>query len=208
MTDTVMTAQQAQEEAKNLLVMAQTVSAARGDFEIQTEEQFLEVGNALREIQGRIKNVETRRKEWVDPLNKTVRSINGFFKPVVAEWETVVACFKRALTAYQRKKEEESRKALEEAAKIAADGNATGMTQDAQQYQALVAQGSALPPKAQGISTRESWKFRVTDASAVPREYLCVDEKKIAAVVKLSKGDTQIPGIEVYREDTVVVRSA
>lgn len=208
MSDANVNAEKAKEEAATLLMAAQAVSVARGDFEISSEEEFTEVGNALREIQGRIKTVEARRKEWVDPLNKTVRSINGFFKPVVTEWESVVTCLKKAMAAYQQRKQEESRKALEEAAKIAAAGNATGMTEDAQQYQALVAKGSALPPKADGITTRENWKFRITDASLVPREYLSVDEKKVGAAVKLSKGDTKIPGIEVYREDTVVVRSA
>lgn len=198
----------AQQEAVALLMTAKTVTAARGAFAIQTEDEYQEAGAVLREIQSRIKTVEERRKEWVDPLNKTVKSINGFFKPVVNEWESLVGDLKKAMADYQLRKQEEARKALEAAAQIAAEGNAIGATPEAQQYQALVAQGSAPPPKVDGISTRENWKFRITNEALVPREFLSVDERKVAAAVKLTKGNTQIPGIEVYREDTVVVRSA
>jgi hypothetical protein len=45
------------------------------------------------------------------------------------------------------------------------------------------------------------------DPALVPREYLCVDDKKIAAVVRAMKGDTRIAGIEVYPDTIAASRS-
>jgi len=51
-------------------------------------------------------------------------------------------------------------------------------------------------PKATGIGFTPEWGFRITDESLIPREYLMVDEKKIRAVVKAMKKQTNIPGVE------------
>lgn len=44
-------------------------------------------------------------------------------------------------------------------------------------------------------------KFRIVDPAQVPKEYLCVDLKKIQKVV--DAGMNTIPGIEVYEEEQV-----
>jgi hypothetical protein len=53
-------------------------------------------------------------------------------------------------------------------------------------------------PKAEGVSRSTAWKFRITDESLIPREYLIVDEKTIGQIVRAQMGKTKIPGIEVY----------
>lgn len=55
-------------------------------------------------------------------------------------------------------------------------------------------------PKVSGVSGRRVWKFRIKDASKLPREYTMPDEKKIGGVVRAMKSDTNIPGIEVWNE--------
>jgi len=62
------------------------------------------------------------------------------------------------------------------------------------------------PPKIDGLSGRKVWKFRVTDAGKVPREYMSVDKTKIMAAVVIGKGETKIPGVEVYQETIQNVR--
>lgn len=56
-------------------------------------------------------------------------------------------------------------------------------------------------PRVEGISKRQNWKFTITDAALIPREYLTVDEKKIGAVVRAMKDQTKIPGVQAYPED-------
>lgn len=62
-------------------------------------------------------------------------------------------------------------------------------------------------PKVEGLTTRKTWKYRIVDASLIPREYMAIDETKISGVVRAFKGDTKIPGVEVYEETSVVGRA-
>lgn len=62
-------------------------------------------------------------------------------------------------------------------------------------------------PDVKGISLVQTWKHEVVDPDLVPREYLIVDEKKIAAKVKQLEGLTDIPGVKVERDYIVRSRS-
>lgn len=54
-----------------------------------------------------------------------------------------------------------------------------------------------------GTSIRKEKKYRVINLDLVPREYLCLDEKKVELLVKAGM---DIPGIEVYEEEKVILR--
>jgi len=191
----------AQTEASTLLVQAKQVAAAVPTLTITTSEEYLQAGQGLVELKGRWKVVEEKRTSLVKPLNDVVKSINAMFKPVLDQWDVTMDVVKRAMHDYQVREAEAQRKALEEAARLAQQG------QTGQEFTALVAQGSAIPVKAQGVSTRVMWRWRVVDAAAVPREYLCVDAAKVEALVKEHKEGAKIPGIEVYREEIMAVRA-
>jgi hypothetical protein len=61
------------------------------------------------------------------------------------------------------------------------------------------------PPKVEGVIPTKVWKWKVTDASLIPADYWVLDEVTINATVRAQKGETQIPGIEVYSEGGVAV---
>jgi hypothetical protein len=70
-----------------------------------------------------------------------------------------------------------------------------------------VAPAITLPkPKAEGIATRKVWKFRITDAKLIPRDYMTPDEQRIGGVVRALGSSTNIPGVQVYAETVVAVR--
>jgi hypothetical protein len=191
----------AQVEASTLLAHAQQVAASVPTLTINTAEEYHQAAAGLVELKGRWKVVEDKRTSLVKPLNDVVKSINAMFKPVLDSWDTTMATVKRAMQDYQVREAEAQRKALEAAAALAQQG------QTGQEFTALVAQGSAMPAKAQGISTRVMWRWRVVDAAAVPREYLSIDPAKVDAVVKAQQDGAKIPGIEVYREEIMAVRA-
>ena len=199
MTDPITLA--AQNEATALLAQARQVAAAVPTLTIATADEYQAAAAGLVELKGRWKVVEEKRVSLVKPLNDVVKNINAMFKPVLDSWDTTMTVVKRAMQDYQTREAEAQRKALEEAARLAQQG------QTGQEFTALVAQGSAIPAKAQGISTRAIWRWRVVDAAAVPREYLCVDATKVDALVKLQQGEAKVPGIEVYREEIMAVRA-
>jgi len=57
-------------------------------------------------------------------------------------------------------------------------------------------------PEVEGIYHVELWGFEIVNEDKVPDEYKIkvIDEKKIGAVVKAMKENTNIPGIRVYKK--------
>lgn len=64
-----------------------------------------------------------------------------------------------------------------------------------------------LKTSVSGVSVRADRKFRIVDEAAIPRAYLSVDEKKIAAIIKALGEQANIPGIEFYEGTVVSVRA-
>ena len=54
-------------------------------------------------------------------------------------------------------------------------------------------------PKTQTV-VRKVWKFRVTNPSILPREYLTPDLTKIGGVVRSTQGTVKIPGVDAYQD--------
>lgn len=55
-------------------------------------------------------------------------------------------------------------------------------------------------PKAMaaGTAARTLWKFEITDASLIPREYLIPDEKKIGELARTMKEKAALPGVRFF----------
>lgn len=68
-------------------------------------------------------------------------------------------------------------------------------------------------PEIAGIAVKENWTWRpigndpVRALQLVPREFLCLDEKKLTAYAKAHKGSAKVPGIEFYDAGGVSVRA-
>lgn len=189
-------------------------------------------GLAAERVKG-LKSLSKKVSDWFEPLvtaahraHKELTSRRGeTLKPIDAE----CARLTREMSAW---KTEEDRKAREEAARlalaqqeldrrvqleVAAALEAQGLNAEAE---AVVEQAIAMPapvvpvaptaPVVQGISYRETWKHQVIEGQEhlVPREYLVIDEQKIAAVVRATKGTLQIPGVRIYSESNAIVRGA
>lgn len=100
---------------------------------------------------------------------------------------------------------EAKRKAEEEALDLAAELEKAGLKQEAEEVisepvQAAPVVAPKTTPKIEGFSYRSNWKWRVTNAALIPREYLTTDDVKISGIVRAAKKLTNIPGIEVYEE--------
>ena len=58
-------------------------------------------------------------------------------------------------------------------------------------------------PAIAGLRARVNWKFRIVDASKLPRQYLMPNEVTIGRDVREQKEKASIPGVEVYTEDSI-----
>lgn len=52
--------------------------------------------------------------------------------------------------------------------------------------------------KVAGVSSQQTWKFRITNVNEIPREYMMPDEKVIGQIGRALKEKAKIPGIEFY----------
>lgn len=168
-----------------------------------------------------LKEVEALRRARVDPLNAEVRHVNGIFRPFTDNLDSLIAKGKKLLGAWQSqerareaREREELRKAQEavaarEAEALAREDHAAAEVASRQQTELAISAGPSVPKgyrSEEGTATvRERWVFEVVDAALVPRSFLTVDEKAIRNAVAC--GVREIPGVNIYPEDQVVVRS-
>ena len=118
----------------------------------------------------------------------------------------------------QRKIEEEAKKkeeALQKAAALEKAGDQEKAEKELEKAEKIEEEETKLAeepeikvttPETKGTSITQHWKFRVKNLKLVPREWLKLDEVKVGAAVRLSKGKIEIPGIEPYPEDSISIR--
>lgn len=103
-----------------------------------------------------------------------------------------------------RLREIERKRAEDEALRQAAEAENSGDMATAEAIiQAPVEVAPVVLPKAvpkAATTIRKAYKFRVTNAALIPREYLTPDLTKIGGVVRATQGTVAIPGIEIYSE--------
>jgi hypothetical protein len=134
------------------------------------------------------------------------------------------------MAAYQRKVQEEERAARllaeklkrEEAERLLAQATEAADQGNEMESEILLAQAEIVEgtkpavqiqkPTATGVSTRTLYRARITNEKQVPVEVAGVvirpvDLSAINKLAQASKGKVQIPGIEIYTEQSVAVRA-
>jgi len=193
-------------------------------FEVTTAEHYESGAEVLKTIKGLAKEVEDQRKKITSPLDQAKRQVMDLFRPLTESLAGAERKLKQRLVAWsseqdrirreeQRKAEEKARRERERLTKQAEEARQKGREDRAQTLEDRAVSTVAAPPppaapKVAGVQTRTVWRFRITDPAKVPDKYKIVDEKRIGGVVRALKGDTEIPGIEVWEESTMAARSA
>lgn len=157
------------------------------------------------------------------------KAVNGYQTKRAQEAAEARAKAEKLARAEREKTEREAREAAAKVAELAKAGAAHEVVQQAAQKAEAAAEAAevaaiapppmpvvAEPAKVSGISSRETWKFEVTDLAALVKAaaerpellgYLQADEKAIGSTVRGMKGRTNIPGVRAYSEQTTAVRS-
>ena len=175
------------------------------------------------------KNVNARFGVIDDDLAK----VEKFYSAPMASWqmeqdrlrrveEAKVAAEKKRLddiaaekVRAEKAKMEAAQKAAEEAraagdpfAELMAEEEADTAKEAALQairdaHNVTVETSAPMQTTAAGSRVNRPWKFRVVDATLVPRQYLMVDESKLGQLARSAKSDAAVPGVEFY-EDIVI----
>ena len=152
---------------------------------------FAEESRAL--TKGQWKKYEDKRTAATKPLNKALKEINSWFKPV----QTIL---KNMEDAWNQKLKEvlmEARRVQEEKIAEARLSEAPDIIKES----LVEAADSVLVPET--VKFRDRWVFQIVDPSIIPREFLMPDEKKIGGVVSALKEDHGIPGIKAWNDPIV-----
>lgn len=173
---------------------------------------------------------ESKRVGLVKPLNDRVKAINDFFRRELSPFAEVVPVLKQRALGWRREKArrqaeadaraERERLAAEALAAEALKAEQAGQRAVAAQLldQAVSAETTASAAAVEaaepirrhvvtpmGASTvQKRWTFKVTNLAEVPREYLVLDEKAVREAIR--QGARQVPGLEIYQDETLAVR--
>jgi len=168
-------------------------------FVVSNDEDSTFAADMIREVKAKHRDLDERRKEVTQPLNATVKTINGWFKPALDALETAEKKLKAKVALYMQESARKAQEALALAAIAPTIEEATV---------ALAASMPAAMP--QGVSMRMIWKFRIVDESAIPARFCSPDSAKIDAEMRGSAKDngapTPIPGVEFFQEASMTVR--
>jgi hypothetical protein len=194
---------------------------------ITTETECADASDILKRVKGYIKTIDDRRREFVDPLNSTVKKLNAQFKPFsdMAEElrrkiETKIITFQSALVA-KRSEEERIRMDAEAAAlrekanaeaKVAIENNSQAMLNVAVANEKMATYLENAPAKVSATITsemssstiRKTWTFEIENENDIPRIFCSSDSKKIRDAI--SNGIRDIKGIRIYQKESIQTR--
>lgn len=169
-------------------------------FTVANDDDATFAADLIREVKDKHRQLDDRRKEVTGPLNQTVKTINGWFKPALDALENAERKLKSKVATFVQERERQTREAL---AAVAAAQTA----EDAKRALAEAQPPAFLP---QGMSARMVWRWRVVDVNAVPRSFCIPDAQRIEAelrgAVKDGGSPPTIDGIEFFQETQMAVR--
>ena len=105
--------------SESLMAPAQRALASARAFVIDSPALFEEAGLDLQAIERRRRDLDTLRKQLVEPFNAAVKSANALFREPIETYEEASAALRRAMLSYQQaeqRRAEEARRAAEAAA--------------------------------------------------------------------------------------------
>lgn len=156
----------------------------------------------LAEIKAKANEMDEQRKGATSLLRKVIAMIDGWFSPALASLETSEKILKQRIVEYV---EESAKTQLQAQAKAS---EAFRADDPVAMQKALTVFAENDLPKVPGLTLSTRWDYEVIDASAVPAEYRCVDEKKIGVIARGSGGTIAIPGVRIFPRMVVSSRSA
>lgn len=146
------------------------------------------------------KEVEAYRKAFKQPFDDAAKRVQEYFRAPGALLEAAERSCKGAISEYL---------AAEEARRKAYEAEINAKEQLKAELFETEARVIKVPEVMTGgsVSRRTVTKWRITDESKIPREYLCVDEKKLNQLARWG-GGKEVPGVEFYEEEILAARAA
>ena len=202
------------------------VVARASSIVVKTPEQYTEASDFLKAVKGAQKRVTDFFSPMKSKAHEAWKAITTTEAATLKPLQDAEAQVKRVLVTYQTEQEairqaeqrklqaaadEAARKERErlekEAAKLKTPELREARLEQAAAVIAPVVTVAAVTPVIAGQSIRKTWKARVVNSDAVPRAWLMVNEKSLAAFAVATKGAVKVDGVEFYEESTLASSS-
>lgn len=191
------------QDAALLPIQVKTIQVIDNTTLGRANEALLVVNNMMKRVsayfdplidkaKGTYKEAVDLKKEVYEPLKELKKYLNKEIANYLDEQEK-----KRLQAELAERKRQESLRKVEE-------GNTDELFDEELPSKEVII--PEAKPETKGIHTREIWKWRIKDPTKVPREFLMIDQVAVNNEVRKRKADTNIPGIEVYKDTIVATR--
>ncbi len=166
-------------------------------FEVSSQEDLDFVGDILRDVKTKLKELDKKKRTITDPLNQALKAARDLFRPVEQHYASVEHELKGAIGAYHARLAAQKREAI---AALAAPATPAPRAEAA-----LATLQQSVPDAPKGVTVITFWDFEVTDEAQVPRDYCVVSPTKIRDAV--AQGERTIPGVRIFENQRVAARS-
>lgn len=183
------------QEIEIVKVQVSKALAAAESIAIESDEDMLTAGEVRKRIKTVGKMLEEQKKSATDPINKSLKIIRGWFKPLEEDYEKAENIVSVKMLEYQDIQRQQREWAREENAE---------KTEIKKEHPDAKVHIDAVPiviTKSENFHTRIVKKFRIVNVDLVPREFLIVDE---TAIRKLMMAGVTVSGVEYYEEKILV----
>lgn len=143
------------------------------------------------------KSLVAKKKNYAEPIMAAYRIAKGKLIALF-DRDKAIADQEAAIARAKAKRDAED-EALARAARAAEFGD-DKTADEIITAPVIVAPVQVAAPVKTATVLQTRWKYKITNAALIPREYLVPDETKIGGVVRATKGSIAIPGVEAYSE--------
>lgn len=202
---------------------ANLIMTNAGNLSIVDQAGYNQAGDFLKTVKVKYAQLDTMRKNMTRPLDSVKRQIMDLFRKPLEYLAQAEQSVKRTMIVYvneqekirreqERKLQQEADRKRQDALRKAEAARAKGQDAKAEKFENKadsVALAPTLAPRVEqvnGISKRKIWKFQIVDGTKIPREFLCVDEKKLGDFARTMEGSVPVPGVRFYFEETIAAR--
>jgi hypothetical protein len=207
------------EEVQAAETEVRTIADAARELEITDEATNAVALDMLSQARKAHKRIDALKKRWLDPLNRQVKLIRDDFSAMAAPAMEADEILSGKTSAYRAKVAEAARKEQERLRLLAEKRQERAAAKAAErgvEPPPVMPIAPRVAPPSKTVATgsgakityRKQTHFEITEASAIPREYLMPDTKKIGAIVRagIATPDNPIPGVRIWTTEEAVVR--
>ena len=164
-------------------------------------------------IGGLRKKMDELKRNYEQPFKEHLAAFREVFTRFMQPFEDADrinrdkwTAYRKAVEAAQRRAEETNRMAEEVARRQAEDSGTGEITVNTKPVEAPQTANTVRSAISTGTAYKTP-KYRILDFKALPDEYKLPDAGKLTRVIKAAKGQIVIPGVEIYFDDVLSVRT-